>query len=224
MSKEAIEVTIDSREPPEVVGQVGSHDDVGDWTMEELPAGDLAFADVLVERKTPSDWASSVTDSQRNIYDQAQKMNEAWDGESVILLEGTFADFASLPYTKIPAKALRGAAASVAMRYGIPVVPCSDLETLVDYGIRLGRKTVEEPGTAFIKSGAVSGADAPVTVRMLSCIDGFGPATAQRAADHFGTLVWASSADETEWQKIEGIGPELATNAVKALQNDGGTQ
>lgn len=219
MTKETITATIDSREPSEVVGEVASHPDVAEWEWTELPAGDLVFGDVLVERKTPNDFAASVTNDQRNIYDQARKMTESWDGEKRILIEGTFQDFDSLSYTRIPSKALRGAAASVEIRFGIPVVPCGDLATLVDYGVRLGRKTVEDPGSTFIKSGAVSSTDAPITVRLLSCLDGFGPETATRAADYFGSVAWASMADETEWQKIDGIGPELAANAVEALQH-----
>ncbi len=51
-------------------------------------------------------------------------------------------------------------------------------------------------------------------------IDGIGWSKAHQIARHFRTVEAMCRADEREWMKIEGIGPELARRAVRALHEE----
>lgn len=214
MSKETIPVVVDSTEPDEVVVVVAGHPDVERHAIEDLQAGDLLLGNVGVERKTPSDFASSVMGDQRNIYDQAERLSSNVR-YPFILLEGTVRDFEDLQHTKMPANALRGAMASVTIRTGVPVLPVDDLSMLVDVAVRLGRKSVEKPGSEFVKGSSSTEDDE--TTRILAAIDDIGPVRARRIAEEYGSVRAVCMASESDLAQIEGIGRETVGRLQDAL-------
>lgn len=217
-------IVVDTREPDEVKLLTLSHPDVDNWMETELDAADIVVNGVGFERKTPSDFASSLMEGR--LDEQAEKLVEVYD-HAKILLEGGFEDFSSLPHTSINAASLRGKAASLDMRYGLAVVPTGgspETETarrlLIDMAIRYGRKATEDPTSDYLSTGA-AGTDEPLGKRLWACFEGVGP---QRAEDLFsavgapmdiGYLTHGDKVDRL--MDVEGIGETTAERIASAF-------
>lgn len=211
-------VAVDDREPAVVVETVRSHPDVDEVECRRLAAGDLVVGEVGVERKTLSDYVRTLIGrSSPDLYDQVRRLVEAYE-HPYLLLE------AELPADGdegVPAAAVRGSVASITARFDAPVVPCSDLERLVDLTIRLGRKHVEEPSRPALPAGAVTALDVPTTKRIYGCIDGVGPETADRLYDAYPTVAAVLDASREELTTVDGVGPERAAAIYAALRGGG---
>lgn len=231
--KQKVKVVVDVHEPDDLLANVLLHEDVEDVHVAEggLPSADLVVGGVGFERKTPSDFASSITDDDRNIYDQVQRMTEQYD-HSYVLIEGAVADFETLEHSEIPAKSLRGAMASITARY-CPVIPTGgkggvgDMELLVDMAIRIGRKHNEDSGHHYMQTTS-AGDDAPFIRRMFACMDGVGPQVSRDLAEAFPTVEQAMQASVEDFRSVEGIGDKRAQNVYETLHEqeepDGDTE
>lgn len=211
-------VVVDDREPAAVAEVVGANADVDAVEVRRLAAGDLVVGDVGVERKTLGDYVSALVGrSAPDLYDQVRRLNEA-HAHAYVLLE------AELPADgddDVPAVAVRGSIASITARFGTPVIPCSDLDRLVDVTVRLGRKHVEEPSTPALPPGSVTTLDAPTSKRMYGCIDGIGPETADRLYRSYPAVADLLGASPEDLMAIEGVGPKRADAVYSALRGEG---
>lgn len=219
---------VDVHEPTEVKAKVYAHQDVDDWLEIDLSSADLIVNGVGFERKTPADFASSMTEDR--LDQQVRKLADAYD-RAYILIEGSLDDFADLSHTRLKPTSAYGKAASVTVRHGIPVIPTGgDPGTgtakalLVDYAVRIGRKAVEQPSSAFIPSPDV-GEDFPLGTRLWACYDGVGPARAQDLYERFGSppdLV--SDADPGSYAEmlttVDGIGQKTAESISEGLPDE----
>lgn len=228
----SLSVVVDDREPPAVAEAVRAHADVDAAESRRLAAGDLVMGDVGVERKTLSDYVNTLLGrSSPDLYDQVRRLSEAYPHSYVLLESELPADVderrSSAHRTSsgdgdegVPASAVRGSAASITARFGTPVIPCSDLDRLVDMAVRLGRKHVEAPSTPTLPNGSVTALDAPTPKRMYGCIDGVGPDTAGRLYEAYPAVVDLAAASPEELMRIDGIGPKRA-DAIYAAFRDG---
>ena len=214
----SVVVAVDDREPTVVVDAVRAHVDVDAVEVHRLAAGDLVVGDVGVERKTLRDYASALVGrSGPDLYDQARRLSGSY-AHSYVLLE------AELPAdgdAGVPAAAVRGSAASITARLGTPVVPCSDLDRLIDMTVRLGRKHAEDPSTPGLPPSAVTEFDAPTPKRMYGCIDGIGPEMAERLYEAYPTVVDLVAASPEDLMAVEGVGPKRADAICSAFRNPG---
>lgn len=231
----SVSATVDDREPPGVIEAVRAHPDVRDARVARLSAGDVvvsvadADADAIagdeptvvgIERKTPDDYvASAFGTAGSDLYDQTARLREAYD-RGYVLIEGTLAATEAAAVGPDPA-AVRGSVASLTARH-VPVIPCSDRERLVDVAIRLGRKHAEKPGRRSLDGGAVTARREPVTKRIYGCIEGVGPATAERLHDAFPTVAALTRASTEELTAVEGVGEGRAAAIRESLHGDGG--
>lgn len=213
---ETVTITIDIHEPAALHDYVDSHDDIEDWKLAELPAGDLSFGPVGFERKTMEDYISSLTKGR--LKEQAIKMSQRYE-YAAILVEGDMFDTNTVQYTNIPPTAIRGSMASFTMRNDVPVFCCSDMELLVDYAVRLARKYVEDE-TGFIPKSKVTGSNVPVTKKVFGCLDGVGVERADLMYDEVQSVEDAAAMEEEDWRQIDGIGRELAKSIVEQLRDE----
>lgn len=213
-------VVVDVHEPDKIRMLLLSHPDVDNWLEESLDAADIVVNGVGFERKTPSDFAQSILDNR--IDEQIRKLTEAYE-HSVILIEGGFDGFSSLDHTSLTPQSARGKAASIHMRWGIPVVPTggtAGTETakrlLVDYATRLGRKSTEEPSSAYLE-GSVVGQDEPLGKRLWGCFEGVGATRADDLWMAVGSPV-QGPLSPNELEAIDGIGAKTAESLVNQMQ------
>jgi DNA excision repair protein ERCC-4 len=228
MTDGSVTVLADRNEPMRVRMLSLNHPDVTDWGEAFLDAADLVVNGVGFERKTPSDFAASMTEDR--LDEQVEKLGEAYD-HAYILLEGCFGDFDRLGHSSLNPQSARGKAASITARNGIPVIPTADVadaseerdqRVLVDMAVRLGRKHTEEPSSNYLASSAV-GSDEPAGKRMWGCLDGIGPSLAEKLWERFGSPAWVwydHKADESAYerlQEVSGIGERRASSILEEL-------
>ena len=217
MGKQKVRVEVDVREPTEVIEAVSKHEDVEEFTLDELPSGDLVIGGTAFERKTPSDFASSMVEEDNRLKDQVERMLE--EHENVyVLIEGTLEDFDYLTHSNVEPQSLRGFAASIQARYGVGVVFCKKRSLLVDMAVRLARKHVEDTSRELRLESSVE-RGAPVVKRMIGCIEGVGPGTADKIYEKYDSvpLVLDAIGREALTDEVEGVGPKTAENIKNAL-------
>jgi DNA excision repair protein ERCC-4 len=214
-------VVVDVHEPMDIKMLALDHDDTTDWMETGLDAADIVVNGVGFERKTPSDFASSMTEGR--LDEQVQKLTDAYD-HAYILIEGGYHNFEDLSHSRLTPESARGKAASIAARHGIPVIPCGDIQAapdatqrlLVDVAIRHGRKHTEPPSSAHLPTGAV-GSDEPAGKQMWACLPGVGPSRAEDLFETFGTPVeWVRDGME-DLDQVSGIGEATAEGIENAL-------
>ena len=214
----AVTVAVDDREPAALVEAVRAHPDVDAVAVQRLEVGDVVVGDVGVERKTLADYASTLLGrAGPDLYDQVRRLRDAY-AHPYLLLEDQFPADGD---EGVPAVAVRGSAASITARLGTPVVPCSDRARLVDVAVRLGRKHTEDPSTPALPAGAVTARREPTAKRMYGCIDGVGPAIADRLYDAYPTVADLVEASPAELTAVEGVGPTRAAAILSAVGEAG---
>lgn len=219
MTKTKVEVIIERQEAnnhPEMVNAFSSHPEVESWKVMDLAEGDFIIGNIIVERKTPTDFAASVTDKKRSIFDQTRRMRET-GLVPYVLVEGDMRNFETLKHTRLNGNALRGATARLETQ-GVSVIFCSHMLNLVDMAVRLARKWQEEPSSTFIKAGDVDDYEASETVRMLSTIQGIGKERAEALEARYGTVLAVSMAMPSEIEKLDGFGPKSARRVYDAFR------
>jgi Fanconi anemia group M protein len=142
-SKAYLEVVVDSREATTAKHVVDELKRLGvSVRVEFLEAGDYVISrDVAVERKTVSDFVSTLT--KRNLFEQLDKLKSSFS-KPVLILEG---DISSIPMmSSINMNAVLGALASIA-RMGVSVLPSPSPSTtarLIASLARQERKTEQQ--------------------------------------------------------------------------------
>ena len=222
---------VDVNEPDEVRFLLLSHPDVDAWLEHPLEAADIVVNGVGIERKTPSDFASSMTpddDGYVRLDEQVDKLGDGYD-RALILLEGEFDDFDDLTHTRLNPLSARGKAARITMTHGIPVVPTGGepgteraKRLLIDYAVRLGRKAVEEPSSDYLGATGL-GTTEPPGKRMWACLEGVGPT---RAGDLYDALrspvAFVEEVPRGErlecLEGVDGIGPTTADAILEQLR------
>lgn len=217
--KQTVNVVVDSREEiQDRVPHLVEHDEVNEFTIEELPTGDLVIEGVVFENKKPSDYASSITDEDDRLKDQVERMAEAYD-HAYVLLEGDMSDLEELSHTQMKPQSLRGFAASLSARNGVPVIPCSNSKTLVDMAIRLARKHIEDPTDSGLRVKSSAANDAPLVERMYGCISGVGADTANSLHLQYPSLQDALDATVDDFTVINGVGVKTAETIHDSLHD-----
>lgn len=217
--KATVHVVLDENEVhqcPSLVAEVNAHSDVSGWEVKDLDAADIAIEGVGFERKTPSDWAGSITG--KRLDEQRSKLARMYD-TSYILYEGNLSDTENrlTVGSDIDPAAQRGAMARTT-QLGIPVIPCSTIRLLVDMAVRIARKEIE-PATPYLPRGTVKKPTAPVAMQMYGCLPGVGLETARSLYAEYpniSTLVMEATPEDL--QEIEGIGKVRAKEILRAVR------
>ena len=212
-----VSVLVDDREPAAVVRRLRDHPDVAEVTVRRLAAGDISVAGIGFERKTLRDYVNSTMGrAGSDLRDQVARMNEAYD-HAYVLLEGDLAGIEELR-TGVGPAAFHGSLASIIARTGTPVIPCSDLDRLVDLAVRIGRKHVEEPSERALAPGSVTARSEPTAKRIYGCLDGIGPKTAAALYEAYPTVASLVAASVAELREVEGIGEKRARTIHRSLR------
>lgn len=215
MVKEYVTLVVDDRENEDVIEAVNRHPEVENWYIDRLEIGDIQCesADLLIERKTMEDYAGSLRSG--HLADQLSRMREVSEN-CFILVEDDLDSSESLTHTQMRGESIRGSMASTMARKNTPVVPCSNVELLVDMSVRLSRKFIEDPGTAHLNISNL-GEEEPTMKRMYTCLPDIGPERADRLYEefpHIGQILAASAEQLTE---VEGIGEKTAEKIMEEL-------
>lgn len=217
---------VDSNEAeqhPAILAAIRDHPEVDDWLIHSLDAADLVIQGIGFERKSVSDYASSMTDGR--LPRQAAKLLDAFE-QAYILVDGDMSETEDLRHTGMKGESIRGSQASLMARYDLRVVYCSDTRLLVDTAVRLARKHTEPSESDFLPTGAV-GIDRPLKQRLWGCFDDVGPTRAEALGEAVGspmklTASWIDAGLDPQWinkqlQAVDGIGEVTAERIVEQI-------
>lgn len=184
-------------------------------TVKNLGVGDYVVSDrVAVERKTAADFVSSIIDPQRNLFRQIADLARTYD-RPVLILEGR-----DLYNTQMNASSIRGALASVAVDYGVPIIPTDDQnETALVIALLASRERKEG------REPKVHGHKTARTLKeqqeyLISSIPNVGHTVAKNLLKHFGSIEKVMTASPQELQEVQLVGPKIAERIRELVGGD----
>lgn len=184
-----------------------------DVKVQAMAVGDYQVSDeVVIERKTAKDFVDSIVD--KRLFKQARSLMEEFK-RPLIILEGD-----DLYNGMINPNAIRGSIASIALDFGISIIPTRNAQ---DTAAMIKRIAIREQ----------SGEKTPIQIRtdkkpvnlweqQLFIIESFpniGPVNAKNLLEHFGTVANIINAFESQLQEVEGIGKKTAANIRKVVDS-----
>jgi len=166
--------------------------------------------DVAIERKTVKDFTSSIMD--KRLHKQAKELVENFK-KPVMIIEGD-----NLYSGFVHPNAVRGALASIAVDFGIPILPT---RSEADTAAMITRIALRQQGQER-KAVQIRTEKKPMTtweqqIYIVESLPNIGPVTARKLLDEFKTVKNIVNADEDELKKVEGIGNKIAKGIVSVV-------
>lgn len=184
-----------------------------DVKVQAMAVGDYQVSDeVVIERKTAKDFVDSIVD--KRLFKQARSLMEEFK-RPLIILEGD-----DLYNGMINPNAIRGSIASVALDFGISIIPTRNAQ---DTAAMIKRIAIREQ----------SGEKTPIQIRtdkkpvnlweqqlfIIESLPNIGPVNAKNLLEYFGTVANIINASESQLQEVEGIGKKTAANIRKVVDS-----
>lgn len=184
-----------------------------DVKVQAMAVGDYQVSDeVVIERKTAKDFVDSIVD--KRLFKQARSLMEEFK-RPLIILEGD-----DLYNGMINPNAIRGSIASIALDFGISIIPTRNAQ---DTAAMIKRIAIREQ----------SGEKTPIQIRtdkkpvnlweqqlfIIESLPNIGPVNAKNLLEHFGTVANSINASESQLQEVEGIGKKTAANIRKVVDS-----
>jgi Fanconi anemia group M protein len=174
-------------------------------TLKSLEVGDYVLSDRLaVERKTAEDFVSSIIDPERNLFRQISDLSKTYD-RPVLILEGR-----DLYTRQMNPASIRGALASIAVDYGVPIIPTENQEetaAVISLLAARERKEGREPKVHGHKTARTLKEQQEY---LISAIPSVGPAVAKNLLKHFGSIEKIMTASQEDLLQVELVGPKIA--------------
>jgi Fanconi anemia group M protein len=174
-------------------------------TLRNLEVGDYVVSDrVAIERKTAQDFVASIIDPQRNLFRQIADLSRTYD-RPVLILEGR-----DLYTRAVNPSSIRGALASVAVDYGVPIIPTEDQNETASVIALLAARERKEGREPKVHGHKTARTLAEQQEYLISAIPSVGPAVAKNLLKHFESIEKIMTATKEELQDVELVGPKIA--------------
>lgn len=175
--------------------------------MRTLEVGDYVLSDrVGIERKTTQDFLDSLIGKQRDLFRQISDLARTFD-RPLLILEG--GDIYNL--RQIHPNAVRGALASIAIDFGVPIIVCRDEADTVAMIAVIAKREQQEQGRGVALHGRRSALMLPEQQEyVVSSISNIGPVVARNLLRHFGSVEAVMKASREELMEVELVGPKTA--------------
>lgn len=159
---------------------------------------------VAIERKTAQDFVASIIDPERNLFRQIADLARSYE-RPVLILEGR-----DLYSRQVSASSIQGALTSVAVDYGVPIIPTEDQEDTASVITMLAareRRAGHEPKLHGHKTARTLKEQQEY---LISAIPSVGPSVARKLLRHFGSIEKVIAASKEELQEVDMVGPKIA--------------
>ena len=178
--------------------------------IEHLTVGDYWInRGIVVERKSYADFALSLADGR--LFPQAAKLARC-PHRPVVLLEGP----RPLRMPQIHPHALKGAMASLAVMWRLPVLLARDPEDSLAI-LRFLAGQLRNSNGGLKRYDRKPKRLASRKLYMLQGLPGVGPALAHRLLLEFGSVERVATADEEELMRVRGVGRQKAARIRELL-------
>ncbi len=174
-------------------------------TLKNLAVGDYVVSDrVAIERKTAQDFVSSIIDPERNLFRQLSDLKNAYD-RPVLILEGR-----DLYTRQVNPGSILGALASVAVDYGIPIIPTEDQDDTASVIATLAARERREGREPKVHGHKTARTLDEQQEYLISSIPSVGPTVARNLLRHFGSIEKIMTASAQELRQVDLVGPKTA--------------
>ena len=182
-------------------------------TFAQLPVGDYIISDrICIERKTMSDFESSVMDSR--LFDQLERLHQSF-AKPILLIEG----YSEEP--RLSNNMVLGAIMRLYVDYNTQVIISSSAEEtayiLSRFAEHEQRQEKREPRLVGLKKAYT---DYQWQILILGSIPGIGPKLARKLITHFKTVKGVASANVEELTDVEKIGKKKAEKIYAILNTE----
>lgn len=183
----------------------------------DLREKQLAVADyqlsrrVAVERKTSSDFLSSLTDGR--LFKQIEELTVNFKRPLMILEgDGLFSS------RNIHPNAIRGALASISLDYCVPIIRTEDNRDTAEMLLSIAKREQFKAKRSF----AIRGEKKTISMNhrqeyLLAGLPKVNTMTARKLLKHFGSPERIFAANEEQLQSVDGIGPKMAKRIRQVL-------
>ena len=206
-------VYADSREGNSKVIRHLSQMDI-DVKVHSMAVGDYQVSDeVVIERKTAKDFADSIID--KRLFKQARELSEEFK-RPLLILEGD-----DIYNGMIHPNAVRGTIASIALDFGISIIPTRNSEDTAAMIKRIAvREQTGEKPHIQIRTDKKPVSLWEQQLFIIESLPNIGPVNAKNLLQHFGSVLNVINASESELQEVEGIGQKTAKNIRKVVESE----
>jgi len=212
IKKEQMQIFVDSRER-EMAKLLESRSIV--VTVKNLEVGDYVVSDrVAIERKTAADFVASIIDPQRNLFRQIADLARTYE-RPVLILEGR-----NLYSTQMNAASIRGAMISVAVDYGVPIIPTEDRDETASVIALLAAREMREGRPPKMHGHKTARTLKEQQEYLISSISSVGPTVARNLLKHFGSVEKIMTASSEQLQGVELVGPKIAERIRELVGGD----
>jgi ERCC4-related helicase/ERCC4-type nuclease len=174
-------------------------------TLKNLEVGDYVVSDrVAIERKTAQDFVSSIIDPERNLFRQLSDLKNAYE-RPVLILEGR-----DLYTRQVNPGSILGALASVAVDWGIPIIPTEDQDDTASVIATLAARECKDGREPKVHGHKTARTLEEQQEYLISSIPSVGPTVARNLLRHFGSVEKIMTASAQDLQQVELVGPKTA--------------
>ena len=208
-NEDELEIYVDDRENS-VAKELSRMEVVVDKRRMEV-ADFLVSEDTAVERKQAEDFVDSILDSR--LFDQLIEMQEYM--KPVLIIEGR--DLYS--HRDVHPNAIRGALATVALDYGIPVIWSEDDKETAKILKSLAKREQEDKDKdVAVRASRSSKTEKDLQEYMVAGLPGVNSKIAERLLKNFETVENVYTASFEELKEVEGIGDKKAARIRELLE------
>jgi ERCC4-related helicase len=184
-----------------------------DIKVKSLAVGDYQVSDdVAIERKTNTDFVSSIMD--KRLHKQAKELVDNFK-KPLMIIEG--AEFYS---GFIHPNAVRGALASIAVDFSISIIPTRSPEDTAAMIYRIAiREQTHEKSDIQIRTEKKPLTTWEQQLYIIESLPNIGPVTARKLLEEFKTVKRVINASEEDLKKVDGIGDKIAKSILRVVDS-----
>ncbi|ABK14026.1 MAG: DEAD/DEAH box helicase [Methanothrix sp.] len=184
--------------------------------LRSLEVGDYVLSERLgIERKTADDLIDSIIDPERDLFRQIGDLARTYD-RPLLIIEGQ-----NLYARQVHPNSVRGILATIAVDFGVPIVPTGSIEETAAL-IALMARREHEAGYRDVK---LHGRKTSRTLKeqqeyLISALPGVGPSVARNLLRHFGSVERIMTASEGELMSVDKVGPKTAARIREIVSGE----
>ena len=184
-----------------------------DIKVKSLAVADYQVSDdVAIERKTNNDFISSIMD--KRLYKQAKELVDNFK-KPLMIIEG-----AELYSGFIHPNAVRGAMVSIAVDFGISIIPTRSPEDTAAMIYRIAvREQTHEKSDIQIRTEKKPLTTWEQQLYIIESLPNIGPVTARKLLEEFKSVKNVINASENDLKKVEGIGDKIAKRILRVIDS-----
>jgi len=202
----------DSREASSGVLRELSHLGAEIETMNLSVADYQVSNEVAIERKSTKDFVGSIID--KRLHKQAKQLVQNFQ-KPVIILEGE-----GLYSSTLNPNAVRGALASLAVDFGIPIIPTRSPEDTAALIMRIAiREQLQGRPGIYVRTDKKPLTREEQQLYIVESLPKVGPVTARKLLKTLGSVKNVFNASSDDLRNVNGIGDKIAQNIMDVIDS-----